>query len=135
MVGALVPRASTIMPAYGCESSPVLTFGITGGSSVANGRTRAPTSAGARTSSTGMGRGEILSLQWQQVRLTPRPELFLPGTKTKTATARRIPMSTLLRTIIERRRTDPAGEAISAEATSSATRSGAGAARSRPPGC
>jgi integrase len=61
---------------------------------------------------TGMRRGEILSLQWEQVRFSPRAEIFLPATKTKTKRDRRVPMSTVLRAILERRRLDPAGEPI-----------------------
>jgi len=56
----------------------------------------------------GMRRGEILSLQWQQVRFVPRAELFLPGSKTKTRRDRRVPLSGELRPILERRRLDPA---------------------------
>lgn len=65
---------------------------------------------------TGMRRGEILSLQWWQVRFSPKAELFLPATKTKTTTDRRVPLSSVLRTIIERRRTDPAGETLPPDA-------------------
>jgi len=64
---------------------------------------------------TGMRRGEILSLQWCQVRLSPKAELFLTEAKTKTSTNRRIPVSSVLKAIIERRRTDPAGETIPPE--------------------
>lgn len=64
---------------------------------------------------TGMRRGEILSLQWSQVRLSPKAELFLTEAKTKTSTNRRVPLSTVLKAIIERRRTDPAGETIPPE--------------------
>ena len=59
---------------------------------------------------TGMRRGEILTLQWDQVRATPRPHLFLPAWKTKTRRDRTIPISGRLRAILEMRRTDPAGE-------------------------
>jgi len=65
---------------------------------------------------TGMRKGEILSLQWSQVRFLPRAELFLPGSKTKTARARRVPVSTVLQRILERRRNDPAGEPLPPEA-------------------
>jgi integrase len=61
---------------------------------------------------TGCRRGELLSLQWHQVRFTPKAELFLPGAKTKTRRDRRVPMSSVLRAILERRRVDPAGEII-----------------------
>ena len=61
---------------------------------------------------TGMRRGEILSLQWQQVRFAPRAELFLPGAKTKSKRDRRVPLSSVLREMLERRRIDPAGEVI-----------------------
>jgi integrase len=64
---------------------------------------------------TGMRRGEILFLQWQHVRFSPRAELFLPGAKTKTKKDRRVPLSSVLRGMLERRRLDPAGEVIPAE--------------------
>ena len=64
---------------------------------------------------TGMRRGEILSLQWHQVRFTPRAELFLPAVKTKTKRDRRIPISTVLRELLERRQYDPAGERLGPE--------------------
>ena len=53
---------------------------------------------------TGCRRGELLSLQWKQVRLDTRGEIFLPGQKTKTKKDRRIPISTRLRSILEMRR-------------------------------
>lgn len=69
---------------------------------------------------TGMRRGEILSLQWSQVegmkvdrkRVTwaPRAELVLPWAKTKTRRDRRIPISKRLKSILELRRFDAAGE-------------------------
>jgi integrase len=73
---------------------------------------------------TGMRRGEIMSLTWGQIRgmtiekddrqkdrivWAPRAEIFLPASKTKTKTDRRIPISTRLKTILEMRRCDPAG--------------------------
>jgi integrase len=71
---------------------------------------------------TGMRRGEILSLQWSEVHgLTvqthddgtrtmvwaPRPEIALPAAKTKTRTARRIPISARLKAVLEGRRLGP----------------------------
>jgi hypothetical protein len=58
VVGALVPRARTIMPAYGCESSLARAPGITRGSSAARGRSRAAASAGDPPPATGIGWGE-----------------------------------------------------------------------------
>ena len=54
-------------------------------------------------------RGELLSLQWSQVQLTPRPELWLPADKTKTGKARRVPLSTRLQAILVMRKLDPTG--------------------------
>jgi integrase len=51
---------------------------------------------------TGMRKGEILSLQRSQVRWLQN-ELYLPGAKTKTRHARRIPISPTLREILARR--------------------------------
>jgi integrase len=65
---------------------------------------------------TGMRRGEILSLQWHQVRFSPKAELFLPATKTKTARDRRLPLSSVLRQVLERRQLDPAGERLPPDA-------------------
>lgn len=47
--------------------------------------------------------GEILSLQVHQVQFEPRAEIWLPAAKTKTGKARRVPMSTRLRAVIEMR--------------------------------
>jgi integrase len=65
---------------------------------------------------TGMRRGELLSLQWHQVRFAPRAELFLPAPKTKGRRDRRVPISSVLRPILERRRLDPAGEVLPPDA-------------------
>ena len=61
---------------------------------------------------TGCRMGELLSLQWSQVRFTPRAELFLPAQKTKAKRDRRIPISSVLRPVLEARRCDPAGELV-----------------------
>src|ERR1019366_3399970 len=46
---------------------------------------------------TGCRRGELLTLQWAQVRLDgPRPAIVLSAAKTKTKTQREIPISTRL---------------------------------------
>ena len=52
---------------------------------------------------TGMRRGEILSLQWAQVRFTPKAQITLPAWKTKTRRDRTIPVSARLRAILEMR--------------------------------
>ena len=56
---------------------------------------------------TGCRKGELLSLQWHQVRAH---ELFLPAQKTKTKQARTGPISSRLRSILDMRKTDPDGE-------------------------
>ena len=61
---------------------------------------------------TGMRRTEILGLQWRQIRLTPRADIFLPAQKTKAMKDRRIPMSKRLQAVIEMRRLDPAGHVM-----------------------
>jgi integrase len=74
---------------------------------------------------TGCRRGELLSLQWHQVEgmqvnddktitWAPKAELFLPFDKTKTARDRRIPISTRLKSVLEMRRFDPAGNPLPA---------------------
>jgi integrase len=65
---------------------------------------------------TGCRRGELLSLQWAHVRFAPRAEIFLVAAHTKTKRDRRIPMSTLLRAVLERRRLDPAGQVLPPDA-------------------
>lgn len=60
--------------------------------------------------------GELLSLQWHQVWFTPRAEVFLPAPKTKGRRDRRVPISSVLRLVLERRHRDPAGDALPPEA-------------------
>jgi integrase len=59
---------------------------------------------------TGCRKGELLSLQWSQVRFEPKAELFLPAQKTKTKTDRIVPMSSRLKAILEMRRQGPDGK-------------------------
>jgi integrase len=56
---------------------------------------------------TGCRQGELLSLQWHQVRAEPRQELILPAQKTKTKRDRRVPISTRLAAILAMRGTGP----------------------------
>ena len=49
---------------------------------------------------TGMRKGEMLSLQWHQVRFTPRAEVFLPAAKTKAKRDRRVPISSVLLAVL-----------------------------------
>lgn len=54
---------------------------------------------------TGCRLGELLGLQWRDVSLREsKPEIRLPGSKTKTRTARTVPISARLRPILEMRR-------------------------------
>jgi integrase len=57
---------------------------------------------------TGCRLGELLSLQWSQVGI----DLFLPAGKTKAKKPRRVPISSVLRAVLERRRLDPAGAVL-----------------------
>ncbi|HVL66546.1 MAG TPA: site-specific integrase [Vicinamibacterales bacterium] len=57
----------------------------------------------------GCRKGELLSLQWHQVRFEPRAEIFLPAGKTKTKADRTVPMSSRLKAILEMRRHAPDG--------------------------
>lgn len=61
---------------------------------------------------TGCRRGELLSLQWWQVKDLDgvNPRLDLPASKTKTRRDRVVPLSGRLQAILEMRRNDPAGE-------------------------
>jgi integrase len=54
-------------------------------------------------------RGEILSLQWQDVDLETR-ELTIRAEKAKTRRARRLPISSRLMAVLEMRRVDPSGK-------------------------
>jgi integrase len=75
---------------------------------------------------TGCRKGELLSLTWGQIEgmqvdgpavtWTPKATMFLPARKTKTKTARRIPISSRLRAIWELRRLDPAGQPLPLDA-------------------
>lgn len=65
---------------------------------------------------TGCRLGELLGLQWWQVRSEPRQELFLPAVKTKTRRDRRVPISTRLAAILAMRRAAPDGTAHPPEA-------------------
>jgi integrase len=64
---------------------------------------------------TGCRLGELLSLQWHQVRFDPA-EIFLPAPKTKTRRDRRVPMSSVLRRVLQARRKDPAGDELPPDA-------------------
>ena len=55
---------------------------------------------------TGMRQGELLSLQWKQVRTSPA-EIFIPAEKAKQRKDRRIPISSRLQAILEMRRLGP----------------------------
>jgi integrase len=57
---------------------------------------------------TGCRRGELLSLQWSQV----RGDLFLPAGKTKAKKPRRVPISSELQKVLAARRHDPAGDPL-----------------------
>ena len=68
---------------------------------------------------TGCRLGELLSLQWKQIRCTASGEaqlIELPAAKTKTHENRTIPVSSDLRAVLEMRRTDPKGVALPPEA-------------------
>lgn len=60
---------------------------------------------------TGCRRGELLSLQWANVRLDgARPAIVLVAQKTKTRTQREVPISARLRAVLEHRRHGADGE-------------------------
>jgi integrase len=59
---------------------------------------------------TGMRLGELLGLTWHDVHLERR-EILLPAERTKTRTARHVPMSARLAAVLEMARLDPAGDA------------------------
>lgn len=61
---------------------------------------------------TGCRLGELLSLQWDQV----HGDLFLPAGKTKAKKPRRVPISSVLRGVLDARRHDPAGEPLPSHA-------------------
>jgi integrase len=59
---------------------------------------------------TGCRIGELLSLQWAQVRFEPKALLLLPAQKTKTKRDRWIPISPRLKAILDMQKTDATGE-------------------------
>jgi integrase len=67
---------------------------------------------------TGCRRGELLSLQWWQVKDFDgdRPYVYLPAAKTKTKRDRVVPVSSRLKAILEMRRKDPAGNDLQPDA-------------------
>lgn len=65
---------------------------------------------------TGCRLGELLTLQWWQVRMKPRGEIWLPASKTKTKSDRVVPMSSRLRAILELRRLGPDGKELPGDA-------------------
>ena len=69
--------------------------------------------------STGCRRGELLSLQWSQIRRDEHGAarwIELPASKTKTNDLRVIPVSSDLRAVLGMRRTDSKGEALPPDA-------------------
>ena len=69
--------------------------------------------------STGCRRGELLSLQWSQIRRDEHGAarwIELPASKTKTNDLRVIPVSSDLRAVLEMRRTDPMGHPLPPDA-------------------
>jgi integrase len=65
---------------------------------------------------TGMRRGEILSLQWWQVKTEPKAQIHLPAAKTKTSKDRWVPISARLQMILDMRRADLDGKEMSPHA-------------------
>ncbi len=65
---------------------------------------------------TGCRQGELLSLQWWQVRGDPPSDVVLPAAKTKTRQDRVVPVSTRMRAILEMRRLAPDGKEHPADA-------------------
>jgi integrase len=58
----------------------------------------------------GARKGELLSLQWWQVREGTRPELFFQAAKTKARRDRCVPISMRLKMILDMRLNDPSGQ-------------------------
>ena len=65
---------------------------------------------------TGMRHGEILTLQVHQVRFAPRAEIFVPAHIAKQKRDRRIPISSVLRAVLEARLVDPVGHPLPPDA-------------------
>jgi integrase len=58
---------------------------------------------------TGCRKDELLSMQWQQVRETPKPGIFIPAAKAKTEKPRTVPLTARLRAVLAMRRSAPDG--------------------------
>lgn len=58
---------------------------------------------------TGARKGELLSLQWAQIKEGPRPAVFFPAKKTKTKRDRYVPISSRLQMLLDMRRHDASG--------------------------
>ena len=63
-----------------------------------------------------MRHGELMSLQMQQIRMSPRAEIFVPASQAKQKKDRRIPISSRLKAILEMRRLGPDGKEQPADA-------------------
>jgi integrase len=66
-------------------------------------------------SETGCRCGELLSLQWKQIRMQDQ-SIMLVAVKTKTNSTRVIPMTSRLKAVLEMRRLDPAGQEFGPDA-------------------
>ena len=77
------------------------------------------------------GRGELLSLQWHQVRFTPRRRSVPAGGEDESEEARRVPISSGAADVLDARRHDPAGEPCRPRRTSLATDRAPACGRSR----
>jgi integrase len=59
---------------------------------------------------TGCRKGELLSMQWAQVRETPKPEIRLSASNTKTDKPRTVPLTARLKAVLAMRKTGPDGQ-------------------------
>lgn len=59
---------------------------------------------------TGCRKGELLSMRWSQIRETPKPEIRLSASNTKTDKPRTVPLTAKLRVVLSMRKTGPDGQ-------------------------